>query len=405
MKKQTITKELNSQLGDLLRLHHVTVSQPHERILQLDDVPVGDSFNQPVTNLLVRQDSRRDRWQVFVDETLKYLGTDLARQQLFQGSQHRGWLLLSQRFAAGDVNDAIVWALNMLDSGLRSVAPEELRDRFESTDQEGEGLSDASASSDLLDGLDQRVAKLLKPAALELSPVIPTSSQADAIALTAETVMRSVAPNMPLLMGRSGVGKTTVARFAANELIQRGLVSKVVEVSAGAICAGQIFVPERDERLRATIDAVASVTGVVCIVEQIDLILARSSAAASIIADALDIGARFIGVARPEFNPSRLRRSSQLLRRIQPCVLQEPDFAETAEILRRRCANHDLSGDTELAPSVLPMVNRYSTQRPGSNPAAAIGLLEAVLNRAAFSGQRCVGPDDILHLMHQSENQ
>jgi len=84
MKKQTITKELNSQLGDLLRLHHVTVSQPHERILQLDDVPVGDSFNQPVTNLLVRQDSRRDRWQVFVDETLKssapiWLGNSYSR--------------------------------------------------------------------------------------------------------------------------------------------------------------------------------------------------------------------------------------------------------------------------------------------------------------------------------------
>ena len=59
---QQALRNLNKQLDDLLRVHHVTISQPREQILQLDDVPVGAAFSQPITNLLLRYDpSRRGR--------------------------------------------------------------------------------------------------------------------------------------------------------------------------------------------------------------------------------------------------------------------------------------------------------------------------------------------------------
>jgi hypothetical protein len=111
-----------------------------------------------------------------------------------------------------------------------------------------------------------------------------------------------------------------------------------------------------------------------------------------------------IGVARAEFSPDRLKRCSQLRRRIEPCVLLPPDHADVAEILRRRWAGHSLADQIELSQNVLPLVNKYSSGRLGVNPGSAIGLFEAVLNRADFSGQRCVGPDDVFHLVRHTDH-
>ncbi len=97
-----------------------------------------------------------------------------------------------------------------------------------------------------------------------------------------------------------------------------------------------------------------------------------------------------------------MKRSPQLRRRIEPCVLPPPDHRDMAEILRRQWEQHPLREQLELSPHVLPLVNEHSRHREGANPAAATGLLEAVLHRAAFSGRRCVGGDDVFHLVRQA---
>ena len=197
---------------------------------------------------------------------------------------------------------------------------------------------------------------------------------------------------------------STPTAVAAREMSRRGLVSQVLEISGAAVCAGPIFLPERDERLRGTLESLSQLGDSLAILEQFDLVLMRSAPAASILADCLDKGARIIGIARAEFSPDRLKRCTQLRRRIEPCVLLPPDYSAVAEILRRRWAEHSLAEELELAPSVLPLVNKFSAGRLGVNPASAIGLLEAVLNRAAFSGQRCVGPDDVFHLVRHADH-
>jgi hypothetical protein len=374
-------------------------------MLQLDDVPVGADFRQPMTNVLLRHNASADNWQVFVDEDLQYVGVDPRRKRVFDGSRYRGWLRLSSNLAAGrDVNDTIMWTLNQLESGIRSVAPQELKKRFESADCAAFENPQGQQPTDSLACLDSRVARLVEPAELEGLSIEPTSEQSDALILVAESVHRPVAPNCPLLMGPSGVGKTTVARLAGRELSRRGLVTRVVELRGAAVCAGPIFVPERDERLRSILEVLAQIGDVLVILEQFDLVLAKSSVAASLLSDCLDHGTRVIGVARAEFLPDRLKRFAQLRRRIEPCVLQPPDYSDVAEILRQRWASHSLSEAIELSPNVLPLVNKYSAGRLGANPASAIGLFEAVLNRAAFSGHRCVGPDDVFHLLRRANN-
>jgi ATP-dependent Clp protease ATP-binding subunit ClpA len=201
------------------------------------------------------------------------------------------------------------------------------------------------------------------------------------------------------LTGRAGAGKSTVARLAAEELVRRGLAEQVVEIHGAAVAAGAIFWPERDERLRQALEALCQATGAVAIFEEFDLVLVRSEAAAPLVADALDRGLKLIAVARPEFRPQVLKGQSPLRRRLDVVPIAPPEPDELVPILRRRLAVHGLAGQVELAPTVLPLVADLSARRSGANPGAAIGLLEAAINRAAFEGRRCIGPDDIYHLV------
>lgn len=412
MQSQT-KKRLSKPLDTFLRAHHVHISKPRDQMLQLDQVPVGASFSKPMTNVLLRYETAEDLWQVFVDEDLRYQGSDLDRRRLFEGPRHRGWLqLLSGLPPGGDVNDAVVWILTQLESQLRAAAPRKLKRRFESAEttsaadesapcesQPACEASDVSARLDPLAQLDGRVARQIDLGELEAVKLQPTAAQADAMILAAETVLRPVAPNCPLLMGPAGVGKTMVARRAAVELLRRGLVRHVIEVSGAALCAGPIFLGERDERLRSTLGSLLEIEQALVILEQFDLVLSRSVVAASLLSDCLDRGAKIIGVARAEFSSVSAKRASQLQRRIEPCLLTTPDRHDVAEILRRQWAEHPLHDQLELSPHVLSLVSEHSQHRVGANPAAAIGLLEAVINRAAFSGRRCVGGDDVFHLV------
>ena len=139
--------------------------------------------------------------------------------------------------------------------------------------------------------------------------------------------------------------------------------------------------------------------GTLVILEQFELVLAKSDAAAGLVADHLDRGLCLIAVVRPEFRLKQLQSVAQLRRRLEPVLVGPPDEIELAAILRRRLETHPLCGQIELSADVLPMIQSISARRPGSNPGSALGVLDAVISRAVFAGQRCVGPDDVFHLV------
>ncbi len=393
MKIDTLTKQLNGQLGRLLKVNSVTCSQPKERMLQLDEVPVGAAFNHGSTNVLLCEDAKSGRWDVYVDEDLVYTGDNPKRQKVFQGIRSRGWrLLFVDTKLPPDINVVIVWVLQQLESKLRRLAPEALSCSFEAlAGQFDDGLGAA---------LDKRTCRLLHPHELVPSGLEPTLSQVDLNERAAETVLRGVAPNGPLLMGPAGVGKTTGARLAASELCRREIVQTVIEVRGSAICAGAVSQPERDERLRTILETYVDEPTTLLIVEQLDLALMRSAVAASLVAERLDQGLKMIAVASPQYNPRALRLGGQLQRRVEPCHLAPPDHGELTDILRQWMRRNRLAADLEMSVDVLPLVARLSSRRAGANPAAAVGLLAAVMNRAVFSGGRCVGPDDVFHLVN-----
>jgi hypothetical protein len=393
--------EIDVQLARLLEMYQVAVSQPRDRMVQLEAVPVGAEFNHPCTNVLVRASAGGQNWQLFVDHDLVYRGEDARRHQVFQGTRRRGWQQLAiGQPVRGDVNTAIVTALEWLESDVVRRASEPLRARESPAGSESRGDAEV-APGGLPPGLGE-VGRLLsveqlQPAGLEL-----TGLQADAVARTAETVSRQLAPRCPLLLGPAGSGRTTVARAAAGELLRRNAVQRVIEVPAGAISAGAVFTAERDERLRLTLHALARSPGTLLVVEQFDLLLAKSDTASSLLSDALDQGSPLIAVARPELQRRGLN-AAQLRRRLEVVVVRPPESAEVVSILRRRLEQHPLADQVEVSPQVLPMAVRVSARRSGANPGAALGVLDALLSRAVYAERRCIGPDDVFHLVPQKD--
>ena len=403
MATATLVKQIDIRLERVLKLHQIAVSQPRESMLQLEAVPLGRDFNHPFTNVLLRQSISESVWQVFVDEDLVYTGDDPVRKKAFQGTRRRGWMQLAAGTSVkGSPNEAIVWFLIMAKSDLEHQATKELQSS-DSSDEDDLPFA-GNDQPNPLDLVDRRLARVLDIHDLNLQEVRPTATQLDAITLAAESVLRRLAPNCPLLMGPSGVGKTTVARLAAHELARRNLVQKVVEVRGSAICAGSIFWPERDERLRATLELLSADKHSLVIFEQFDLALARSDAASSLICDGLDFGIKMIVVARADCKTRTFCGSSDLCRRLEPQLLLPPDEEDLIDILKHRLEAHPHTQTIEVAPNVLPIVVELSRRRLGVNPGAALGLLEAVMNRAGFSGRDVVGPDDVYHLSPQTVN-
>lgn len=380
-----LTSDLAPELSQVLKAHHVQVTQPRDWMVQLSAVPAGAGFSKPCTNVLLRQRSGGGAWEAYVDDDLAYSGGSTERDRLFSGPRLHRWLRLNPPEPLhGSVNEAILRVLDWLDSPLSGQVPPALR-------QQQRPLAPVL----------ERFGRLLAPE--EAEALEPTGSQAEAIERAAGTVTRSATPACPLLVGPAGCGKTTAARRAARALLQRGVVRQVLEMSGAAVSCGTIFLPQRDEQMQRVMEALLVQKETLVVLEQFDLVLARSKIAAALLADALDRGLKLIAVAGPGFSPKTIDGDGPLARRLEVVTVEESGPEETMAILRRRLRQHPLAKQVELAPEGLAAVRALARRRPGANPGAALGLLEAVLAHTAWAGQKCAGPDDVYYLVREEE--
>src|SRR6516162_442033 len=378
-----ITPVLSQVLSD----NQVQVVQPRSHLVQLAAVPVGLDFNKTCSNVLFRRRTEQNTWDAFVDEDLSYTGRDATKARLFSGAGQRRWLaLIPPTPLPDDINEAIVRVLAWLDSPMCNQL---------SLVQKAPVLSRPGELEPALD----RHARFLTEEELGEPFLEPLSCQAEAVLRTAEIVTRSLLPVSPLLWGPSGCGKTRVARWAAARLVRKGLVSAVLEVRAASLCAGAMIWPERDERLRQILDLLLARKKTLVLLEQADLALMRSEIAHALFADGLDRGLHIIGIARPEFTPEWLTAGCSLERRVELVPVRQPEIAELRHLLEQHLEEHPLAKQRELAEAIIPAVLTLAKRRPGANPAAALGLLDAVLNHAAWTERQCIGPDDVFHLI------
>ena len=384
-----MTVTLNPELMHVLEANRVEISEPRDQMVQFNAVRVGPTFTKPATNVLLVQRGDDDAWEVFVDENLSYTGDDPAKRGLFEGESREGWKQLNPPGPLeGDVNRVVLCLLEWLDSPMQAIVRRASR------------ITRPSMPTPPLDPQLERVGRFLSPKQLQAAAVKLTARQAEVADRVAEAVTRELSPACPVIHGASGSGKTAVALTAACRLIEQGYVEQVFQINGAAVAAGAIFWPQRDDRLRHILHALSNLQRTVALVEQFDFLLNNTEVTQSLISDCLDRGTQLIGVMRPDMTIDEVESAVSLLRRVQPLHLDQPEAHEVKAILAERIREHPLADQIEVAAEVVPAVMKLAHLRPGANPGAVVGLLDALLAHVKWAGGNLATPDDVYHLVH-----
>lgn len=152
--------------------------------------------------------------------------------------------------------------------------------------------------------------------------------------------------NNPVLVGKSGVGKTAIAEGLAQAILE-GKVSKplkgkrVLALDLPSIVAGTKYRGEFEQRLKRIADEItASQRDIILFIDEIHTLAEAGEAAGAIGADdilkpALARGdLQVVGATTKEEYLKFIKKDATLDRRLHPILVDEPTSQETLEILR-----------------------------------------------------------------------
>jgi ATP-dependent Clp protease ATP-binding subunit ClpA len=151
--------------------------------------------------------------------------------------------------------------------------------------------------------------------------------------------------NNPILIGESGVGKTTIVGGLAQRIVDgrvppelRG--KRVIELSASSLVAGTKYRGEFEERLLKVLEEAETSGNVILFIDEMHLLIGTGRAAegsidaAGILKPALAGGRlRCIGATTPQ-EYRMIEKDAAMERRLRPIIIEESSPEETMEILR-----------------------------------------------------------------------
>jgi hypothetical protein len=351
--------ELEKNLAKRLRDLRVRVETPDGDTVLLRDVPVSEGFfNKPRTNLLVKRPREGMPFVVFVDEDLKYLGSDPQLARAFAGATaEQGWRAVYFSADLKDSRRAIEEALVAL--GFDNQPP---------------CFSPAAREESLL----RIFGSHLSP---DGEPTVGREEQAE-LALSCALAWQR---RLCLIVGEAGVGKTNLLYEIARRLRALPPEFQLISVDVGALFAGTLFESERENLLSKLLDEAAEDDRAVVALEHIELAATLAPRGDLLLSRALDRRARLIGTALPDA-ASKLE-TPLLARRTQTVEIGELSLSETERVilaLKNSIAqHHSIEIEDEAAMAAVD----YSLSLAGRLPAKTIALLDAAAFRALLAGE------------------
>jgi ATP-dependent Clp protease ATP-binding subunit ClpA len=183
---------------------------------------------------------------------------------------------------------------------------------------------------------------LTKQASLkQLTPLIGRDKE---IRLLMQTLMLKDRNN-PILIGDSGVGKTTIIGGLAQRIVDGKVPNelrgkRLIELSASSLVAGTKYRGEFEERLLKVLEEVEGSGNIILFIDEMHLLIGTGRAAdgsidaAGILKPALAGGRlRCIGATTPQ-EYRLIEKDAALERRLRPIMIEEPSPEEALEILR-----------------------------------------------------------------------
>jgi ATP-dependent Clp protease ATP-binding subunit ClpB len=201
--------------------------------------------------------------------------------------------------------------------------------------------------------------------------------------------------NNPVLIGRSGVGKTAIVEGLALRIVEgavpTGLQGKrLVALDLAELVAGSSFRGEFERRLKEAINLIASSQGeFLLLVDELHMIVGAGGSEGG-----MDVGnmlkpmlargeLRMIGASTPEEYRLRIEKDAALERRFQPVFVDPPSPADTVEILRGLRERHENYHGVRIHDAALEaaahLSDRYVTGR--HLPDKAVDLIDEAASR------------------------
>jgi ATP-dependent Clp protease ATP-binding subunit ClpB len=212
--------------------------------------------------------------------------------------------------------------------------------------------------------------------------------------------------NNPVLIGRSGVGKTAIVEGLALRIVEgavpAGLLGKrLVSLDLAALVAGSSFRGEFERRLKDAINLIAASQGAfLLLVDELHMIVGAGGSeggmdVSNMLKPMLARGElRLIGASTPEEYRQRIETDAALERRFQPVAVDPPSPQDTVEILRGLRERHEIYHGVRIHDAALEAAAHLSDRYVSGRhlPDKAVDLIDEAASRLRI-GIDTVPPD------------
>lgn len=244
--------------------------------------------------------------------------------------------------------------------------------------------SAAQSNTPVLDGFGRELTKA------KLDPVIGRGKEIERVI----QILSRRKKNNPVMIGEAGVGKTAIVEGLAQRIsshnVPRPLLNKrLITLDLGLLIAGTRYRGEFEERLKKIMAEVKKADNVILFIDELHTLIGAGAAegamdAANILKPVLARGElQVIGATTMDEYRKRIESDPALERRFQPVMVDEPNVADTLEILKGLKSRYEefhrvrITDDAMVAAARLS--ERYLSER--RLPDKAIDLLDEAASR------------------------
>lgn len=195
--------------------------------------------------------------------------------------------------------------------------------------------------------------------------------------------------NNPVLVGESGVGKTSIVESLAYAIVHQNvpasmLKKRILSLNLNSIVAGSVYRGEFEGRLDGLINELKANKNIILFIDELHTILGAGNSkgeldAAAILKTPLSKGEiQIIGATTTKEFSQYIEKAPGLARRFQKIDIKEPSDEETVNILEgvksQYESYHHVQYTSDAIPSIVRLSKRYLTEQ--FFPDKAIDLLD-----------------------------
>ncbi|HET7246508.1 MAG TPA: AAA family ATPase [Streptosporangiaceae bacterium] len=216
--------------------------------------------------------------------------------------------------------------------------------------------------------------------------------------------------NNPVLIGRSGVGKTAIVEGLAQRIAEGGVPpalqgKRLVSLDLASMLAGARIRGEFEERLKSALALIATSKGeFVLLIDELHMIVGTGGGdggmdVSNMLKPMLARGElRLIGASTPDEYRKHVEKDAALERQFQPVYVEPPSARDTVEILRGLRERHEVFHGVRISDSAIEaavaLSDRYVSGR--ELPDKAVDLIDEAASRLRIGIES--PPSDLGHV-------